>query len=306
MPKFVLTMIPSTELILTNVKAFFALDHLLLVYILPLGLALEVIIVGFRKSSIFLAYSSPNNRRWDLLAIVMNVFFRSKDFIANIFYLGFYSFLAAKLGQIESLQLFSDLDLVWRVILAVVFSDFLAYWVHRAFQRSSLLWNAHQWHHSSTTITLFSDLRNHPLQRLFLKVCLWSPVHLVFGLDVTDAVLFSFLISMVNLLNHSRIDTSYSVIGKYLIVSPRYHHLHHEIQDRMGYNFAEIFVFWDRIFGTYRAPDQSIEKIVPGLEVNNFESSGIFIGFLQPVWNFYLDLYRGLKVVKPRWPAGIR
>jgi len=42
---------------------------------------------------------------------------------------------------------------------------------------------------------------------------------------------------------------------EWIFVTPRYHHVHHSADRRHLGNFGSLFTLWDRLFGTYIAPD---------------------------------------------------
>jgi sterol desaturase/sphingolipid hydroxylase (fatty acid hydroxylase superfamily) len=45
---------------------------------------------------------------------------------------------------------------------------------------------------------------------------------------------------------------------EWLIVTPRYHHIHHSDDPaHFDTNFGSLFSFWDRLFGTYYDPEHA-------------------------------------------------
>jgi len=50
-------------------------------------------------------------------------------------------------------------------------------------------------------------------------------------------------------------------LAVYVFVTPRYHHIHHSSDaDLHDGNYGAIFTIWDRLFGTYVAPDANNPK----------------------------------------------
>jgi sterol desaturase/sphingolipid hydroxylase (fatty acid hydroxylase superfamily) len=81
---------------------------------------------------------------------------------------------------------------------------------------------------------------------------------------------------------HSNLTTDYGWVGRWLLVSPRMHRLHHaaapEYHDR---NFSFDLVLWDRLFGTYASCEESaLPKVPLGLSENPFENGGTVKGLL--------------------------
>jgi lathosterol oxidase len=56
---------------------------------------------------------------------------------------------------------------------------------------------------------------------------------------------------------------------KYIFATPQYHHWHHCIEEEhYGNNFATIFPFIDRIFGTYYLPEKVWPRATGVTEAN--------------------------------------
>lgn len=56
-------------------------------------------------------------------------------------------------------------------------------------------------------------------------------------------------------------------------------------------------ILWDRMFGTYSPPNQSIEEIRQGLPENYYEHESMWIAYFRPVKEFYENLL-GLRLRK--------
>ena len=66
-----------------------------------------------------------------------------------------------------------------------------------------------------------------------------------------------------------------------LLVTPRYHMVHHSVERKYSdTNFAQIFV-WDRLFGTYTDPATVPEDAPSGLNYDNTNLRLLF-GFPPP------------------------
>ncbi len=178
-----------------------------------------------------------------------------------------------------------------RLILAIISYDFLSYWRHRFFHSHSIWWIAHSFHHSSVNMTAVSNLRSHPLQNFFSSVIAGLPLAIVFQISIYDSIYFLVFSSVIGFFQHGRIDTGLGWLGRYVLVTPRFHYLHHAIDGSTHTNFGELFVIWDRLFGTYRAPDVSIHKIQTGIEDNYFEKDNMVVAFFKAIWLFYREIF---------------
>ncbi len=82
--------------------------------------------------------------------------------------------------------------------------------------------------------------------------------------------LFSIVSGQVH---HLNANWNFGIIGKYLLVSPMYHKIHHSIEEsHFDKNFSIRFFIWDRVLGTHCAPE--IKPITIGLRHNNFNEFG--------------------------------
>ena len=157
---------------------------------------------------------------------------------------------------------------VWlKLIMAVVLFDFVTYWFHRTSHKVPLLWRFHRVHHSDTSMDSSTFFRGHPIESF-----LWFGVGNIvaagiFGLDLVSLGLY-FLVSLpffflehANLKFPKWIDKTFGLV----FTTPNLHKVHHE-QDQYytDSNFSDIFILWDRIFGTYK--HKPVEQIKFGLK----------------------------------------
>jgi sterol desaturase/sphingolipid hydroxylase (fatty acid hydroxylase superfamily) len=173
----------------------------------------------------------------------------------------------------EELHLYSvqpfNLDDLWpgvtdrplvTFLLYLVVLDFFDYWYHRAQHNVRWMWALHSLHHSQRDMNLWSDDRNHILD-VFLHDVLMGLVALAIGVAPSQYVLLVVASRMLQSLQHANVRIHFGRIGEYLLVSPRFHRLHHAIgaghESRGpgslgGCNFAVLFTGWDVLFRSAR------------------------------------------------------
>lgn len=136
--------------------------------------------------------------------------------------------------------------------------DFFDYWYHRAEHQFNWWWGLHSLHHSQRNLNLWSDNRNHLLDDL-LRGIYMGVIALVIGIEPGQYVLLVMATQMLQSLQHANVRIHFGRLGEYLLVSPRYHRLHHAIGlgheahgkgTLGGHNFAVLFPVWDVLFGT--------------------------------------------------------
>jgi sterol desaturase/sphingolipid hydroxylase (fatty acid hydroxylase superfamily) len=107
-------------------------------------------------------------------------------------------------------------------------------------------------------MNLWSDNRNHLLDD-FLRDIYMAVIALGIGMQPGQYVLLIAASRMLQSLQHANVRLGFGSIGERLLVSPRYHRLHHAIGighesrgegSRGGHNFAVLFPAWDIVFGT--------------------------------------------------------
>jgi sterol desaturase/sphingolipid hydroxylase (fatty acid hydroxylase superfamily) len=136
--------------------------------------------------------------------------------------------------------------------------DFADYWFHRAQHHFNWWWGLHSLHHSQQNMNLWSDDRNHLLDDL-LRDIVMATLALAIGVPPSQYVLLVSLTRIVQSLQHANVRIHFGPIGERLLVSPRYHRMHHAIgvghesagQGTLGgCNFAVLFPIWDIVFRT--------------------------------------------------------
>lgn len=136
----------------------------------------------------------------------------------------------------------------------LVILDFVAYWLHRAQHQFNLWWALHSLHHSQRQMSFWSDDRNHLLDDFAMDGA-FALVALLIGVAPAQFVLIVVATRVVESLSHANLKLSFGRIGKYLLVSPQFHRMHHGIGvghegKARGCNFAVLFPVWDVIFRT--------------------------------------------------------
>ena len=136
----------------------------------------------------------------------------------------------------------------------LVILDFVAYWLHRAQHQINLWWALHSLHHSQRQMSFWSDDRNHLLDD-FVMDGAFALVALLIGVAPAQFVTIVIATRVIESLSHANLKVSFGRIGEYLLVSPRFHRIHHGIGVghegvTRGVNFAVLFPIWDVLFRT--------------------------------------------------------
>jgi len=142
-----------------------------------------------------------------------------------------------------------------KLVAGVMLYDFTAYWFHRTAHRLPWLWRFHRVHHSDTAMDSSTAFRSHPIEILFWFGASDVLATALFGLDLSALGLYGLLLIPFFVLQHTSVQFP-SWVDKtlgLLITTPNLHKIHHDQDQRYtDSNYADIFILWDRIFGTYR------------------------------------------------------
>lgn len=151
--------------------------------------------------------------------------------------------------------------IAWPIRLVVFYlaADLGSYWMHRLMHVKHV-WRIHRWHHSPTALYWLAGVRaTIPQQILFnLPFVVFIPI-------LAGAPLWVFAAMMVegvfrNHWQHANIAWRSNWL-ELAIVTPRYHQIHHASdKDLHDSNFGSLFSLWDRLFRTYRNPDEHVPK----------------------------------------------
>ncbi len=132
--------------------------------------------------------------------------------------------------------------------------DLWTYGWHRANHRLPLLWRFHRVHHSDRDVDVSTALRFHTGE-LVISAALRLLLIPLLGLSLSIVAIYSAAVVIATEFHHANIGLRDSLDRgvRWLIVSPNMHKLHHSrIRRETDSNYATVFSWWDRLFGSYR------------------------------------------------------
>jgi len=173
--------------------------------------------------------------------------------------------------------------------------DLADYWRHRLQHRFNWWWSLHAVHHSQRMMSLWTDSRNHVLDGLIQSLWFAFVAQLI-GVPGEQFVLIVLFFRFVESLSHTNLRAGFGTIGDRLLVSPRYHRIHHGIGvghegAARGCNFATLFPVWDWLFGT-----ANFERLYPPTGIRDqLNGADYGEGFMAQQWNALRRLWRALR-----------
>ena len=152
-------------------------------------------------------------------------------------------------------------DIAWiSFVLYLLLFDAVDYALHRAQHGLNWWWQLHALHHSQRQMTKWSDNRNHLLDDL-LRDSVLVLVALVVGIAPAQFIAVVAATQLLESLSHANVRMSFGPWLGRVLVSPRFHRLHHGIGvghesagpgTLGGHNFAVLFPVWDLLFRSAR------------------------------------------------------
>jgi len=153
-------------------------------------------------------------------------------------------------GLHESVQ---SLPFIVELLFAFFITDLFQYWTHRFFHNHSFLWRFHSIHHSTENMDWLAGSRTHFVDIFVTRSMAFVPLY-IFGFSTITFNVYVIFMAIHAVLIHSNTRINFGFI-KYIFATPQYHHWHHcKNPKHYGKNFATIFPFIDKIFGTYYLP----------------------------------------------------
>lgn len=137
-----------------------------------------------------------------------------------------------------------------RIGLALVLSELVHYWHHRASHDVGLLWRFHSVHHSATHMTWTNSLRFHPLDHLTL-LSSQSMVLIALGIDRESLVGYSIFKGIHGQIQHANLPAGSGVLGWVLSTAEQHRWHHAAIGTDGSVNHGAVLSLWDRVFGTF-------------------------------------------------------
>lgn len=177
----------------------------------------------------------------------------------------------------------------WVYFIAFMALDLSGYWVHRLSHEINFFWNKHAIHHSSEEFNLACALRQ-PISAFVSLFTIFLLPAALLGVPAPVIALVAPLHLFAQFWYHTR------HIGKmgfleHILVTPSHHRVHHAINpEYMDKNHSQIFIFWDKLFGTFQEELPDVQPVY-GITRPVSTWNPIKINF-QHLWLLVKDAWR--------------
>jgi sterol desaturase/sphingolipid hydroxylase (fatty acid hydroxylase superfamily) len=261
----------------------------LVLLILPSALWLECAVIGWEKSSFRALLAPTASMKTDMTFFVLDQA-HIMGLVGRVMMLGLSILsgvalrdgLAAKTGfAIDP----SHLPLPLQVVVYFYIYSFFDYWAHRL-GHTRLFWPLHRYHHSAEDFCVINAVRIHPAG--FAGIFFINIPMPLLGATPEAMVWVNVVTVILGFVIHSRIESGFGRIGRYVIQSPLHHRLHHKLDMTQPTGFFGMTPIWDHLFGGWS------ERRDPGIAI------GVDTPYAQGFWlvpdllRDYCDFWKGL------------
>ena len=174
-------------------------------------------------------------------------------------------------------------------IIAFFALDFAGYWVHRLQHVANFFWNGHIVHHSSEEYNLACALRQ-SISSVVKTFAIFLLPAALFGVPEEVIAVIAPLHLFAQFWYHTQHINKMGFLEK-IIVTPSHHRVHHAINPQyIDKNYGQIFIFWDKWFGTYQEELSDVPPVY-GITRPVRTWNPIKINF-QHIWLLVKDAWR--------------
>lgn len=228
--------------------------------------------VYLKKPEVFKYESSIANISIGIAERLLNLF------ISASFYSLFY-------WVYKNYALFDIPNTWWVWLLLILTTDLVWYWYHRLGHQVNFLWAAHIVHHQSEEFNLTVSARITVFQALIRNI-FWCIIPFL-GFHPAMVITILMVHGAYSFFTHTQL------IGKlgwleHILITPSLHGVHHASDGKyLDKNYGDVFVFWDKLFGTYQQEEEA-----PTYGLTHPVKS---YSFLWQHFHYYLEILEACK-----------
>lgn len=263
----------------TNLSDVFTKATVVTIGLFVIAAIIDIIALGWKRSGLRKLIKGGDQSVWnDLMSYLFSVI-RIFDILSLIASLGLSYFLASLFLKYFHFSLSDYIQIPWiKLVVIFVLIDLLHYVQHR-FMHFRPFWELHAYHHSAEEFTLLTTSRGHVLEGAIYFLFSGLFYALIGGDDLLEIIFYLNAVREgYQYLLHSDVNWHLGFVGKYILISPAAHRLHHSIDEKdYNKNYGTFFIWWDKLFKTYAEPKEFCEI---GIEDNPYNR----VGFLKGQW----------------------
>jgi len=141
---------------------------------------------------------------------------------------------------------------IFQIAAALLIVELTGYGAHRLMHAVPFLWRIHAVHHSSAQLDWLAAARVHPLDQVLGRTLGFAALRLLGFSSVIGGGALAIVVLWAIFL-HANVRLRFPRL-RGLVATPEFHHWHHARDARC--NYAGLFPFIDRLFGTLHLPER--------------------------------------------------
>jgi sterol desaturase/sphingolipid hydroxylase (fatty acid hydroxylase superfamily) len=269
----------------------------LLLLVLPAVLALESFLIGWEKSSLRGLLAPTQSMKTDISFLLMEQA-HVTGLVGRVMMLGLSiisglalrNWLAAKTGFVIDP---SGLPLLLQVPIYFAAYSFFDYWAHRL-GHTRWFWPLHRYHHSAEDFCVINGGRIHPAG--FAGIFFINIPMPLLGATPEAMIWVNVATGVLGFIIHSRIESGFGWVGRYVVQSPLHHRLHHKLDMSQPTCFFGMMPAWDHLFGGW----SECRDVGVAIGVDTPYAQGFWVmpDLLRDYWDFWKGL-AGRRTLSP-------
>ncbi len=169
------------------------------------------------------------------------------------------SFYGAFVYVYEHFALWQIPNTWWVWIILLLSTDLVWYWYHRLGHEINLFWAAHIVHHQSEEFNYTVSARITTFQAIIRNV-FWCLMPLA-GFHPTMVFATLVIHGAYSFFTHTQLIKNLGWL-EYVFITPSLHGVHHASNEKyINKNYGDLFVFWDKLFGTFQIEEEEIKPV---------------------------------------------
>jgi len=183
---------------------------------------------------------------------VSNISIGIAERLLNLFIAGAFYSLYYYIYQNFAIFTIANHWLIW--IGLILATDFVWYWYHRLGHEVNIFWAAHIVHHHSEEFNFTAAARITTIQAV-IRTGFWCLLPL-FGFHPDMVITMLLVHGAYSFFTHTQIIGRIKWL-EYVFITPSLHGVHHASDEKyLDKNYGDMFVFWDKMFGTFQAEEE--------------------------------------------------
>jgi sterol desaturase/sphingolipid hydroxylase (fatty acid hydroxylase superfamily) len=287
------------DFIIQNVHDKILANAVLLLLILPSALWLEYAMVGWEECSLRALFSPTASMKTDLAFLALDqahvmglagrVMMLGASLISGV---ALRDWLRARTGfWIDT----SSLPLWLQILVYFHVYSFFDYWAHRL-GHTRWFWPLHRYHHAAEDFCVVNAARIHPAG--FVGIFLINIPMPLLGASQQAMIWVNVVTIAFGFAIHSRIQSNWGWVGRYLLQSPGHHRLHHKLDMSQPTGFFGMIPLWDRVFGGW---SETATRAEVAIGVDTAYRHGVWL--LPDLLRDYCDFWKGLVGLRALSPS---